>query len=423
MKEWLKERRTNSQEYAVRAVARILREADAQARPAATAAERVEKLRKIAAGLTAGREVLVRFTGSAANLYQIRPWLGPLEHLDQQHKVLVATQNAEACATLLEETSLRVVSAPTVGEFEVLVNTGDFKVCFYVNHVSSNFTALRFADMFHVNIGHGESDKIYMASNQAKAYDYLFVAGDAAVDRYVKNLIHFSTDKLIRIGRPQFDFAEPCLPHSERPTVLYAPTWEGDRPSMRYSSVPTYGADLLDRLLQADTGLRVIFRPHPFTGSRLPEAAAGLEAMQRRMADAIQRHPHAGHAENTTDDFTSLAASADVLIADNSAVITDFLGLNKPYFVTKPESEESPLPPGGAWEAGYLLDRSSLDTLGTTISDALTNDPMSEQRRRCAKYYFGDIHPGSSVARFVDATSQLIAQRDQLVDVKYGRSS
>ena len=39
---------------------------------------------------------------------------------------------------------------------------------------------MRYGRRWHVFINHGESDKMYMTTNQFKAYDYSLVAGDAA---------------------------------------------------------------------------------------------------------------------------------------------------------------------------------------------------------------------------------------------------
>ena len=65
----------------------------------------------------------------------------------------------------------------------------------YVNQSYLNFHAMRYPDMLHVFLSHGESEKTtYMASNQAKAYDFMFVAGEAAVQRYRKSLVNFDAE-------------------------------------------------------------------------------------------------------------------------------------------------------------------------------------------------------------------------------------
>ena len=60
--------------------------------------------------------------------------------------------------------------------------------------------------------------------------------------------------------------------------VWYAPTWEGDRPSIAYGSLASHGVAIIEALL-ADPSVRVIYRPHPRTGY------ASADASRRRQGD------------------------------------------------------------------------------------------------------------------------------------------
>src|SRR5699024_924460 len=60
---------------------------------------------------------------------------------------------------------------------------GGTKLVLYVNYNPLNTAALRSRSAIHVSLLHGDSDKIVSVSNQVKAYDYSFVAGQAAIDR------------------------------------------------------------------------------------------------------------------------------------------------------------------------------------------------------------------------------------------------
>src|SRR5690625_6110298 len=104
----------------------------------------------------------------------------------------------------------------------------------YVNQNTRNFQIMRYGKRWHVFINHGESDKMYMTTNQIKAYDYAFIAGDAARERLQANLWGYDVDeRTFAIGRPQTDHVHGEAPYPEdgRVTILYAPTWEGDRPA------------------------------------------------------------------------------------------------------------------------------------------------------------------------------------------------
>ena len=86
--------------------------------------------------------------------------------------------------------------------------------------------------------------------------------------------------KLVRIGRPQLDLRpEPTLPASERATVLYAPTREGDADYNCYTSVDVFGPQIVRGLL-AVPGVRVVYKPHPkVTTSEVPAVVAGHRAI------------------------------------------------------------------------------------------------------------------------------------------------
>src|SRR4029079_3435216 len=124
-------------------------------------------------------------------------------------------------------------------------------------------------------------------SNQLKAYDHVFVAGQAARDRILRKLIGFEESTLVEVGRPQVDVHStgPALPRDGRTVVLYAPTTEGDVPSMRYSSVATHGVPLVRSLL-ADSAYRVIHPPHPRLGLTVPAYRAAHEEVVGLLRDA-----------------------------------------------------------------------------------------------------------------------------------------
>src|SRR5699024_5383998 len=121
----------------------------------------------------------------------------------------------------------------------------------------------------HVHVNHGESDKLSMVPNQAKSYDKVFVAVDAAIDRHRKALVDFDESSLVKVGRPQLDIErQPELNVAQRQTVMYAPTWEGENAANTYTSVDMFGPQ---RVAAAITlpATRVSYRPcsHVFSSS------------------------------------------------------------------------------------------------------------------------------------------------------------
>lgn len=56
--------------------------------------------------------------------------------------------------------------------------------------------------------------------------------------------------------------------------MLYAPTWEGWDDNPGNTSLLLAGENIVRRLLEAEKPVRVIYKPHPFTGIRNKKALA-----------------------------------------------------------------------------------------------------------------------------------------------------
>ncbi|NGZ99778.1 hypothetical protein G5V59_03965 [Nocardioides sp. W3-2-3] len=107
-----------------------------------------------------------------------------LERLDATHPVAVLTRDAGSRDVVAERTTLPVLFAPGFNDLAAQYDALDAKVVLYCNNSALNFNSLLDGRMLHVHINHGESDKHSMVSNNAKAYDRVFVAGEAAVQRH-----------------------------------------------------------------------------------------------------------------------------------------------------------------------------------------------------------------------------------------------
>ncbi|PVG81493.1 CDP-glycerol--glycerophosphate glycerophosphotransferase, partial [Nocardioides gansuensis] len=173
--------------------------------------------------------MIAYFAGDPSRTYQLVQWLDVFEILNDVHPVCVVLRDPESAAVIESRTDLPLFTAATLNELTDLYAGLDAKLVLYCNNSVLNFESLLDSRRLHVHINHGESDKHSMASNNAKAYDRVFVAGEAAVQRYLAGLLEFDGGRLVRIGRPQLDLRRtPLLAPSSRRTVLYAPTWEGD---------------------------------------------------------------------------------------------------------------------------------------------------------------------------------------------------
>jgi hypothetical protein len=369
-------------------------------------------------------EVMVYFADPPVNLYQVRQWLYPLEQLNASHRVFILTREAGTFQALAYETELPVINAARIRTVDSICQASDIKLALYVNQSYQNFSALRYADMLHVYLSHGESEKTaYVASNQVKAYDFAFVAGEAAVARYRDGLVNFEADARLRtIGRPQLDVRGGARAHptSDRTTVLYAPTWEGDRPSTAYGSVESHGSGIVAALVR-DARYRLIYRPHPRTGWASPAAGAMDRRLQQAVRKAAEDDPGAGHRVDLDPHFGPQMDEADVMICDVSAVAMDFLPTGKPLIVTEPARPEATVDRSGVLGAVYTLPVDQLDRVAELVERWVTDDVARQERARWVEHYFGDVSPGASMRRFLDACEEAIVLRDKLVTAKRDR--
>jgi hypothetical protein len=364
-------------------------------------------------------EVIAYFPDGRKKLYQLTQWLPVLEELGERHRVLLVTRRKSAFDELAERTTLQAAHAPLLRHLSELYASNDFKVALYVNNGVRNFQSLADQSMLHVHVNHGESDKLCMVSNQVKAYDRVLVAGEAALRRHRAALLAFDEEKLATVGRPQLDFIpEPSIPPSERRTVLYAPTWEGEDEENNYTSVDVYGPRIVQTVL-TQPNVRVVYKPHPrVAGSADEGVSAGHARIVALIEAASEADPTAGHTVQLDGDILALLPACDVMVADVSSVALDFLYLNtdRPLLLTDrrddPErlAREAPVS-----RASHVIDSSSLDGLARALSETSLDETLRAERRELRRFYFGDLGVGQSTERFVACVEELIRERDKLM--------
>ncbi|MFZ8756678.1 CDP-glycerol glycerophosphotransferase family protein [Microbacterium sp. HMH0099] len=365
--------------------------------------------------LPAGRfRIAVYFADNAVNMYQMRQWYAPLRELAREWPVLVVSRGAGGANALLEDGALPVAYAPTVRDVEQVLAEQDIRIVFYVNQNTRNFQMFRYGHRWHVFINHGESDKMYMTTNQFKAYDYAFVAGDAARERLSRVLWDYDLDRrTFAIGRPQADHYSGDLPYQpdERTVVLYAPTWEGDRPSAHYGSIASHGEALVGALL-ATGRHRVIYRPHPRSGVVDSAYGAANTRIVAALAAANAADPTAKHVHDTGPDLGWQLAAADLAVVDISAMVYDRLAADKPLLVTRPADAEALVDTSGYLSACEWLDAAEAASI-VRHADRVLGDPDSVARlQHWVRHYFGDTTPGAATARFHAAVGELMHRWD-----------
>ena len=355
-------------------------------------------------------EVAVYYADASVNLYQVRQWFAPLATLAEHRRVAIITRSPGATLALLDESPVPIAYCRTVLDLERFVATNPLKVVLYVNQNAKNFQMFRYGRMWHTFVNHGESDKMYMTTNQYKAYDVALIAGQAARDRLSRVLWGYDLDeRTIAIGRPQADHFAGELPYTpdDRTVVLYAPTWEGDRPAAAYGSIASHGEQLVAALL-ATGRHRVLYRPHPRSG--VVDAAYGQA--HRRIVAAIERanaaDPSAQHVYDNGPTLGWQIAAADVAICDISAMIYDRLATGKPLLVTRPQSPDAQVDTGGYLSACEWLAADAAAEIVPEVDRVLTDAAAHAALQHWATHYFGDTTPGAATARFHAAIDTLV---------------
>jgi hypothetical protein len=360
-------------------------------------------------------EIGVYFADGDVNLYQLRQWYKPLAELAKTRPVVILSRNPAAMSALLKESPIPAVYVRRVSDLESFIERQPLRLILYVNQNTRNFQMMRYSRRWHVFINHGESDKMYMTTNQFKAYDYSLIAGDAAVARLTRVLWDYDFDKrAIQIGRPQADHYSGALPYpvDDRTVVLYAPTWEGDRAAAAYGSIASHGVALVTALVKSGTH-RVIYRPHPRSGVVDPSYKTADSAIRALLDQANARDRSANHVVDLGPELGWQLSAADVAIVDISAMVYDRLASGKPLLVTRPVNTAAEID-----DSGYLAEAEWLTAERSPsiveLIDNLTHDRAAAERLKFwVERYFGDARPGAATERFHTAVEWLLTEWDR----------
>jgi hypothetical protein len=363
--------------------------------------------------------VLAYFGDDPDRVYQLVQWLPVLELLDARERVGIVLRDPDTAAVVRERTGLPILMAEDFAELRVLYAELDAKVVLYCNNSLRNFQSLLEPRMLHVHINHGESDKQSMASNNAKSYDRVFVAGEAAVQRHATGLLEFDLDRLVRIGRPQLDLhREPVLAPTTRRTVLYAPTWEGDADYNNYSSLDTIGPEIVARVL-AVPDVRLVYKPHPRVAT---SDDPGIQSAHREIvgivAHAVTADPAAGHVSLIEADILAVMPDCDAMVTDVSSVGLDWLYLRTeaPLLIADRHDDPERLRLAApVSRCADVLDSENVSGLTELLTARLAHDELHLARIAMRHHYFDDVKVGDSTARFLDAVAALASLRDTLL--------
>ncbi|MDQ0984393.1 hypothetical protein [Streptomyces sp. V2I9] len=228
--------------------------------------------------------VVLYFSGSNESAYQGNMWLDTMARVEGRPLIIMRER---ALVPQLAETSVPVLCVPA-GTHLMNLNLSTVRVCLYPANVGKNIHILRVPTMKHVFIGHGDSDKLASVNPYSKVYDEVWTAGRAGRDRYALADVGIRDEDIVEVGRPQLEPIKSWTGAVKNPipTVLYAPTWEGWDDNPGNTSLLLAGENIVRRLLNATDPVRIIYKPHPFTGIRSGKAKAVNARIQAMLEKA-----------------------------------------------------------------------------------------------------------------------------------------
>lgn len=351
-----------------------------------------------------GPSFLLHWQAPAGTAYQVAMWLPHLDRIGQPYVIVVRTETN--LRELAERTGAPIILRKALEDLDDVV-VPSLKVVFYLNTAVRNCHMIRYSNLTHIQLNHGDSDKVPSFNPVFRMFDRNFVAGQAAIDRFAKNGVWMPTEMFRIVGRPQVEdvtVADRPISEVASPTVLYAPTWSGFYADSNYSSLgvgPQMVAELVAR------GCTVVFRPHPYARrTRLHRDACDriIAILERDRTENGRQHifgPAAEAEMSVIDCFNA----ADAMLSDVSSVLSDFLYSRKPFAVVAvagpPEqlTEEIPLSRGA-----YVVDahEGTVAGLDETLTAMLGPDPRAQERDALRTYYLGDIPTDGYARRFLD---------------------
>lgn len=355
-----------------------------------------------------GPRFLLYFSAPPGSEYQARMWLPHLARLDERFIVVLAERHN--LGPVGASTAAPVVAYET---FEALdaVMVPSLRAAFYVNNGMKNAHCVRYTRLTHVQLYHGDSDKTVTASPLNKMFDRVFVAGQAAVDRFAAHGVDIPRKTLRIVGRPQVAALEVATGHIRDvpdKVVLYAPTWPGAYADSNYCSLPV-AESIIEGLLER--GVTVILRAHPYA-ARDRRCAEHLRRAERRLAEDRARTGRAhlwGVAATTQLSLFDCMNRSHAMICDVSSVASDYLYTGKPMSITDMTGA------GDAFvttfpvaRAAYVLDAHATN-LTAVLDDLLERDPLAEVRRELRTYYLGDAPPDRYAETFLVEARRCLA--------------
>ncbi|MEV5610274.1 hypothetical protein [Streptomyces sp. NPDC052225] len=294
--------------------------------------------------------VAMYFSGGTTSAYQANMWLSTLADVDGKPLIVLRER---FMVNKIDATDVPIICFPKVATMFSLENS-TLKMMLHPANAAKTSQVLRIPTIKHAFINHGESDKLSSCNPYAKAYDEVWVAGPAARDRYQLADVGVEDKDVVEVGRPQLSPIKVGTGPAKGAytTVLYAPTWEGWDGNPGNTSVILAGENIVRHLL-ADEKVRLIYKPHPMTGSQVPAAGEANQRIMAMIREANTRRSGARPGPEAAAELTRAAAALDELTS--TAFRTSADEMEKMMLQGKPEGGRAAAVAEAiaAWEQAY----------------------------------------------------------------------
>ncbi|MCD6384250.1 CDP-glycerol glycerophosphotransferase family protein [Candidatus Sumerlaeota bacterium] len=262
---------------------------------------------------------------------------------------------------------------------------------------------------YRVQIYHGISFKGRPYTRKILVYNKLFLIGEDMLRRYVRRGILESDDTRIeKIGMPKTDplvdgsldkdeiKAGLGLGDSDRPIILYAPTWRPESSAYKMSDAIVHSLSRLDIILLIKLH-DLVFDPREKRVN-----------WQKKIAE-FEQYPNVKVIRDY--DIIPYMFISDVLISDASSVANEYTLLDRPIiFIDVPElfkvyEKTIDLQEGWGRKIGTVV--KNTDELSKAVDEALRNPhSLSQLRRQAAADFF--YNPGKATKVAVEKIYELL---------------
>ncbi len=258
---------------------------------------------------------------------------------------------------------------------------------YYSSNTGNTLHTLKFNELKHIFLGHGDSDKSASAHKYFRAYDEIWVAGQAHIDRFKNAGFPIEQMQFVKVGRPSLrkilEIGEQHWSKRMLINFLYLPTWEGVYEEGNYSSV-----EISDQILYLLSSLfpnsNINVKFHPVTGSR-DDRFKDIGQFLKSEFNQNEKVLDVWDKEVSVD---TLISRSNIFICDISAVVSECLAANSPLFVYIPKDKDINILKSDMEYHDYAYTFSSIEELSLLIERVVLNndDFLQDSRLKAIEY-------------------------------------